>query len=140
MHKKLIIISQRAQAVDVTARGNVRMFYKCEASHFPFLPTFFRVYCTEDVDNAQSYPVWVRHDSTGEEVWHAPVYHSGFARKEVYDAYDSWYMRKQMKKSQDVHLSGYELTQKEKLFLLFRLIFSHKKPVDKVVDNGEKVV
>jgi len=120
MHKKLILISQRAQAVDVTARANVRMFYKCEAKHFPFLPIFFVVYCTEEVDNAQSYPVWVRHDSTGEEVWRAPVFHSGFARKNVYDAYDSWYMRKQMQKSQELYLSGYELTQKEKFVLLYQ--------------------
>lgn len=122
MHKKLIIISQRAQAVDVTARGNVRMFFKCEMTHFPFFPKFFRVYCTEEVDNAQSYPVWVRHDSTGKEVWRAPVYHSGFARKEVYDAYDSWYMRKNMKKSQDIHITGYEFRQGEKIRLFWILL------------------
>ena len=119
MHKKLIIISQRANAVEVTARGNVTWFYKCKAKYFPFLPTFFKVYRTDEVDEANSFPIWVRHDSTGRVIWKAEIYYSGFAKKRIYDAYDSWYMRKQMVKSQNIHLKGYSLTFKEKLRLLF---------------------
>ncbi len=122
MHKKLIIVSQRAQAVDVTARGNVTYFYKCEARHFPFLPIFFKVFITDEIDQANNYPVWVRHDSTGEVTWKADVYRSGFAKKRVYDAYDSWYMRKNMKKSQDVHVNAYELTFFERIGLLWNTI------------------
>lgn len=114
MHKKLIIISQRAQAVDVNARANVTWFYKCEAKNFWFLPKFFRVYQTDEIDESNNHPIWIRHDSQGETVWKAPVYYSGFGRKEVYDAYDSWYMRKNMAKSQEIHMKGYELTTKEK--------------------------
>jgi hypothetical protein len=131
MHKKLIIISQRAQAVDVTARGNVTWFYRCECKKIPFLPLLFRVYMTDEIDDSNNYPIWVRHDSTGEEVWKAPIYHSGFARKEVYDAYDSWYMRKNMIKSQEMHLNGFELSLRERFSLLNRLLrkkfsLSHK--------------
>ena len=129
MHKKLIIVSQRAQAVDVTARGNVTWFYKCECVQFWFLPKFFRVYRTEEVDNTNNYPIWERQNSQGETVWKAAIYHSGFARKEVYDAYDSWYMRKNMKKSQEVHMSGYELNTGEKIKLLKGFIFKNKKLV-----------
>lgn len=122
MHKKLIIISQRAQAVEVTARGNVTWFYKCESIHFPFLPTFFRVYTTDEIDEGNNFPIWVRHNSVGEVIWKAPVYHSGFAKKEIYDAYDSWYMRKNMIRSQEKHLRGFELTFKQKMALLVHLI------------------
>ncbi len=127
MHKKLIIVSQRAQAVDVTARGNVTYFYKCEARHFPFLPIFFKVFITDEIDQANNYPLWVRHDSVGDVTWKADVYHSGFARKRVYDAYDSWYMRKSMKKSQDVHVSAYELSFGQRLVLLWHTITRRNK-------------
>lgn len=118
MHKKLIIISQRAQAVDVNARGNVNMFYRCQCIAFPFIPKFFRVYMTQEIDNNSNYPVWVRHNSQGEVVWKAPVYHSGFAKKEVYDAYDSWYMRKNMEKSQNIHVEAYEVGFKDRIRLI----------------------
>lgn len=127
MHKKLIIISQRAQAVDVNARGNVTWFYKCESVNFPFLPKFFRVRMTDEIDESNNYPIWVRHDSTGEKIWEADVYHSGFARKEVYAAYDSWYMRKNMQKSQDIHLQGYEVSFKDRVKLFTNLVFSKGK-------------
>lgn len=126
MHKKLIIISQRAQAVDVTARGNVTYFYKCESVHYPFLPKFFRVYMTDEIDEGNNFPIWVRHNSQGEEVWKAPVYYSGFARSSIYKAYDSWYMRKNMVKSQDIHVKGFELTFKEKWGLLKGKIYEKK--------------
>lgn len=144
MHKKLIIISQRAQAVDVNARGNVTWFYKCECRSFPFLPKYFTVYKTDEIDEGNNYPIWVRHDSQGEEIWKADIYHHGFAKKRIYDAYDSWYMRKNMEKSQSMHLKGYELGFKERLLLLKYSVFSPKKhklstgyPQNK--DNVEKV-
>lgn len=129
MHKKLIIISQRAQAVEVTARGNVTWFYKCEATYIPFLPTYFRVYMTDDIDDGNNYPLWIRHNSQGEVTWKAPLYHSGFARKKIYDTYDSWYMRKNMVRSQDVHVHGYALTTKEKLKIIINKIFGNKKVI-----------
>ncbi len=134
MHKKLIIISQRAQAVDVNARGNVTWFYKCTCTKFPFFPQFFRVYITDEIDEGNNYPIWVRHDSTGKEIWKADVYHSGFARKKVYDAYDSWYMRKNMKKSQEIHVKAYEVSFIGKLRLAWRAL--NKKKDKENVDNS----
>lgn len=133
MHKTLIIVSQRAQAVDVTARGNVEHFYKCVKVQYPFLPAYFKVYHTEDVDESNNYPIWVRHDSQGKKVWEAEIWHSGFARKYIYDLYDSWYMRKSMIRSQDLHLEGYELTTVDKLKQLYRIMF--KKEVENLTLN-----
>lgn len=119
MHKTLIIISQRAQAVDVTARGNVTYFYKCEKRKFWFLPAYFKVYRTEEIDEVSSYPLWTRSNSVGELTWQAPVYYAAFARKRIYEAYDSWYMRQEMIRSQDIKFEAYTLNTFEKIGLLF---------------------
>ena len=135
MHKTLIIISQRAQAVDVNARGNVTFFYKCEKRQFPFLPTYFKVYRTEEIDEGNNYPIWVRHNSVGEIVWKADVFHSGFARRRIYDAYDSWYMRKQMVRSQNLELEAFELRTGDKIKALFLNLFSRKQQPPPNIDS-----
>lgn len=127
MHKTLIVISQRAQAVDVTARGNVTYFYKCEKRYIPFFGTFFRVYRTDEIDESSNYPIWARHDSTGKVTWKAELWHSGRAKKWVYDMYDSWYMRKQMVRSQDIKLDAYKLTFTDRMRALSRVMFGRKK-------------
>lgn len=126
MHKKLIIISQRAQAVDVTARGNVTWFYKCECTRLWFLPDFFKVSMTDEINEDNNYPIWVRHNSQGEVTWKAETYHSGFAKKKIYDAYDSWYMRKNMVRSQEVHVKGFALTTVQKVSLIYEQMFKKK--------------
>jgi hypothetical protein len=135
MHKTLIIISQRAQAVDVTARGNVTWFYKCEKIQFPFCPAFFRVRCTDEIDENSNYPLWVRHDSQGDITWRAPVWHSGFAKKEIYNAYDSWYMRQNMIRSQDLDIEAFTLSLKDK----FKALFA-KKDTPRLIARGENAV
>lgn len=123
MHKTLIIISQRAQAVDVTARANVTYFYRCEkVLSWPW--AFFRVYYTEEIDDSNNYPLWRRLNSIGEIIWQAPVYHSGWARTRVYNAYDSWYLRKTMERSQTIKLDAFELKIFDRVRLLLRVIFS----------------
>ena len=132
MHKTLIIISQRAEAVDVTARGNVTYFYKCQKVEYPFLPAFFRVYRTDEISESSNYPIWKRHDSTGRVTWAAPIWHKGFARKWIYDMYDSWYMRQQMIRSQDIKVDAFTLTWKDRWHVLWRLIsalLSRKKDI-----------
>lgn len=129
MHKTLIVISQRAQAVDVTARGNVTYFYKCEKRYIPFFGYRFRVYRTDDIDESSNYPIWVRHDSTGREVWKAELWHSAFAKKWIYDMYDSWYMRKEQIRSQDIKLEAFTLSPTERVRTLFSAIFRRKKVI-----------
>lgn len=138
MHKTLIVISQRAQAVDVTARGNVTYFYKCEKKQFLWFKPFFKVYYTEEIDEANNYPLWVRHDSQGNVTWKAPVYYSGFAQDYIYNLYDSWYMRKNMIRSQDLHLEAYELKIFDKVRMLFHMMFNKPK-IKEIIEEQKKI-
>lgn len=115
LKKTLVIISQRAQAVAVTARANVTWFYKCVKSYAWFWPfaTYFKVYRTEEMDE-QNFPIW-EVPSTG---WKAELWRSGFANKEVYNAYNSWYLRAGIEKSQEVNFNAYYLTFWDKVKIL----------------------
>ncbi len=127
MHKTLILISQRAMALDVTARGNVTFFYKCvKTRSWPW--AYFKVYRTEDIDEHNSMPLWSRHDSQGKVTWQAPLWRSAWARKWVYDAYDSWYMRKSLVRSQYMKLDGYTLTIIDRFRAFFRLFRKRTLP------------
>ncbi len=129
MHKTLIIISQRPHTVDVNARANVTYFYQCIKVKFPFLPPLFRVYRTDEIDEHSNYPIWARHDATGKITWRAPVWHTGWAKKYIYDAYDSWFMRQNMIRSQDIKLDAFHLNTFDKFYNLFRLMAGKpKKP------------
>ena len=127
MHKTLIVVSQRAQAVDVTARGNVTYFFKCEKRTLFWVFTRFIVSYTEEIDETNNYPIWVRHDSQGKVIWKAPIWYKGFAKKYIYDAYDSWYMRKQQIRSQDLKLEAYKLNTVDKLRALWVLILKKRR-------------
>lgn len=134
LRKTLIIISQRAQAVAVTARANVTYFYKCvktRAWYFPFVK-YFKVYRTEEMDN-QNFPIW----EAPLQNWTAELWHSHFASQRIYDAYNSWYLRAGVKKSQDVYFEAYKLSWGDRLTgFFFGLYYSffgkEKKTVEKV--------
>lgn len=125
MRKTLIIISQRAQAVAVTARANVTYFYKCVKRRF-FFWDYFKVYYTEDVDQS-NFPIWEQYNSQGELVWRAAVYYSGFGRKEIYNSYNSWYLRAGIPKSQEFFFEAYSLNLFDRLRAFLRTITSKKK-------------
>lgn len=116
MKKTLIIISQRSQAVDVTARANVTFYYKCVKTWVWFWPfaTYFKVYRTEEMD-ITNFPIW--EDFSTE--WTAELWRSHFASKEVYNAYNSWYLRAGVPKSQEIYFEAYDLTTVEKLLAFF---------------------
>jgi hypothetical protein len=141
MHKTLIVISQRAQAVDVTARGNVTYFYKCEKLYIPLLGYRFRVYVTDEIDEGSNQPIWVRHNSQGKPIWKAPVYHSAFAKRWIYDMYDSWYMRQQQIRSQDIKLEAFNLTAFDRLRVLWRAIFTKKViPISEDIEQDNAII
>jgi len=116
LRKTLVIVSQRAQAIAVTARANVNMFYKTEKWQFPLLPPLFKIRATEDMDS-QNFPIWK--DSEGNE---AKVISSHFAKKEVYNAYNSWYLSAGVPRSQQVHFEAYDMTFAERGLNLSELI------------------
>lgn len=116
MRKTLIIISQRAQAVDVTARANVTFFFKCVKSYAWFWPFahYFKIYRTEEMD-INNFPIW----EDGITGWQAELWHKHFGKKEVYDSFNSWYLRAGIPKSQEVGFEAYDLTLWEKIKALF---------------------
>lgn len=136
MHKTLIIISQRAQAVDVTARANVTFFYKCVKGYawfWPFKP-YFKVYRTEEMDQ-QNFPIW-EELSTG---WQAPIWHSGFANQEVYDSYNSWYLRAGIPRSQELDFEAYNLSTWDKIKILFSSLPKQERVMsDEAIADLEK--
>jgi len=116
LRKTLIIVSQRASAVHVTARANVTFYYKCvktKAWFFPFLP-YFKVYRTEEQDNS-NLPIW-EDLITG---WTADVWQSHFAKTKIYNAYNSYYLRAGIPKSQTVSFEAFNLSIWDKIKLLF---------------------
>lgn len=129
MRKTLIIVSQRAQAVDTNARANVSHYYKCVkqiAWFWPFRP-FFRVFTTEEMDDA-NIPVWEEHiPYSNGKVWRAPIYRQYFANKKIYALYNSWYLRDGIEKSQEVNFEAYELNFWDKVKTLHLIV--RKKPV-----------
>jgi hypothetical protein len=116
MKKTLIIISQRAQAVDVTARANVTFYYKCIKTWAWFWPfkTYFKVYRTEEMD-INNFPIW--EDLSTD--WTAPLWKSHFGNKAVYSAFNSWYLRAGVPKSQEVHFEAYDLSTFQKIMAFF---------------------
>lgn len=134
MRKTLIIISQRAQAVDVTARANVTFYYKCVKTYAWFWPfkTYFKVYRTEEMDQG-NFPIW-EDLMTG---WQAEVWGSHFASNEVYRSYNSWYLRAGIPKSQEVSFEAYDLTTWEKLIAF--LMKPSKKRIEPDEESMKKV-
>jgi Zonular occludens toxin (Zot). len=116
MRKTLIIISQRAQAVDVTARANVTYYYKCVKTRAWFWPfkVYFKVYRTEEMDQV-NFPIW-EDLMTG---WQAEVWQSHFASDLVYKSYNSWYLRAGIPRSQEVSFEAYDLSVWEKIKAFF---------------------
>lgn len=120
MRKTLIIISQRAQAVAVTARANVVWFYKCVktwAWFFPFIP-YFKIYRTEEMDT-NNFPIWEDHLNG----WKAKVWESHFAKQRIFDAFNSWYLRDGQLKTQEIYFRAYDLTLAQKIDALLIKIF-----------------
>lgn len=135
MRKTLIIISQRAQAVDITARANVSWFYKCVKTRAWFWPfaTFFKVYRSDEMDE-QNYPIWEERLPNG-EIWRAECWRSHFADKSVYAAYNSWYLADGIERSQTVNFDAYTLTRGEMFNAITSIMFP-KKVKSKAVDKS----
>lgn len=130
MRKTLIIVSQRAQAVDTNARANVTFYYKCvkyRAWFWPFKP-YFKVFVTEDMDD-NNIPVWEEHiPYSNGKVWRAPIHRRYFYSKKISNLYNSWYLRDGIEKSQEVHFDAYELSFFDKLRTM-SFLMRKKKPV-----------
>ncbi len=132
LRRTLIIISQRAQAVDVTARANVTFFYQCIKKRFLFWNRF-KILRTEDMDSS-NYPIWHIEGTETKPDWDAEVYYSAFAKKHIYDMYNSWYLRGGIPRSQDIYFEAYDLSTLSKFKAFFIALFTKRKPI---VENVE---
>jgi len=121
-NRSLNIISQRTQALHVTARGQVNRFFKCEKKMtFPFLifkRSEYQDMKENDVDE-ESEPISVK---------------TYFASNKVLNAYNSKYMRAGVPKSQDVQFEAFDLSFYERFVLLLSLLpFFRLKPKERVL-------
>lgn len=99
LNRSLNIISQRTQAVQVSARGQVNRFFKCEKKmEWPFL-IFRRTEYQDMKDNDV--------DESEESVIDTKTY---FASKQVMDAYDTKYLRAGVPRSQEIYFEAYRYT------------------------------
>jgi hypothetical protein len=106
-NRSLNIISQRTQALHVTARGQVNRFFKCEKKMtwplLVFKRTEFQDMKENDVDE-EAEPISVK---------------TYIAKKEVLDAYNSKYMRAGVLNSQEIYFEAYNISFFGRLKLLF---------------------
>jgi len=125
-NRTINIITQRPTAVHVTARGNVNIFYKCEKKFQMFGILIFRRYEYQDMTQEtvdEDEPVSVK---------------TYFARKQILEAYNSWYLRGGIPKSQEVKFQAYDLTYGQRLKALFRAISSRSSGFALRSEEGSK--
>ena len=126
LNRSLNIVSQRTQAVEVSARGQVNRFFKCEkVLMWPWLifrRTEYQDMKNDDVDDG------VETEPVGRKTY--------FARRKVMRAYDSQYLRAGMETSQKLFFEAYKLNFFQRLALLF-LNFFHIRLKDKKKDTKE---
>ncbi len=111
-NRSIHIISQRPTAIHVSMRANVNVFYRCEKKMtWPFVifkRTEFQDMIGETVDEDEEL-------MTGKK--------SYFGRQRIFEAYDTKYLRGNMKQSQKVSVKGYEYTYGEKIRLFLAVFF-----------------
>jgi len=118
-NRSVHIISQRPTAVHVAMRANVNVFYKCErlwtiGSFVRFKRTEFQDMVNETVDEDEEKIVSVK-------------YYMG--QKEVFDAYDTKYLRGGLGTSQPAYRSAFEYNYLGRIALLWKNF--RKCPIEK---------
>jgi len=107
LHKTLVVISQRYQAIPPTARANIKTFYKhVKVMAKPWLR--FKVYATSEIDNNHM-PIFDLEAKSFDAYW---------ASKKILKAYNSYYLSNGIPKSQSVHFEAYDFSFLGKIKLL----------------------
>jgi len=117
LNKTLVIISQRYQAIPTTARANIKTFYKHEKSFQMGSWTRFRVYATNEIDNNHM-PIFNLEEKPLERYW---------GKADIFNAYNSWYLRGGLPISQKVFFEAYDFNFFERLSLLVHNFLSGLK-------------
>lgn len=109
-HRTLNIITQRPTAIQVSARGNVNRFYKCEKiASWPW------------VRFARSEYQEMRNETVADGELDEPISRKTYwASKRIFNAYNTDYLADGIPKSQIVNVEAFDLTIKEKMVLIGR--------------------
>ncbi len=108
-NRSIHIISQRPTAIHVAMRANVNVFYKCEkVMQWPFVR--FRRTEYQDMLNESV-------DEDEEKICGIKRY---WGKKRVFEAYDTKYLRGDIKPSQTVHVEGWKISYFAKFLLLVK--------------------
>lgn len=111
LHKTLVVMSQRYQAIPPTARANVKTFYRhYKTMSWPFL--HFKVYATSEIDNTHM-PMFDMEGKADETYW---------GKKKILNAYNSYYLREGIPRSQEVFFEAYDFSFKERFHLLLSFL------------------
>ena len=122
-HRTLNIITQRPTAIQVSARGNINRFFKCEKyATWPwvqFIRTEFQEMKGETVDE-ESEPISIK---------------KYYADSRVFKAYNTDYLSAGIERSQSVFFDAYYVTFFEKIQLLFLSMFKNLRKRRHDVDS-----
>jgi len=111
-HRTLNIISQRPTAIQVSARGNVNRFYKCEKlASWPWIR-----FCRPEFQQMVGDTV----DETADPV----SLKTYWAKKSVFEAYNTDYLAQGIPKSQRVYFEAFDLRFVERARLLSRALLA----------------
>lgn len=125
-NRSIHIISQRPTAIHVTMRANVNVFYKCERlwtlfGYVRFKRTEYQDLLNESVDEDPEKAISVK-------------YYRG--RQEVFEAYDTKYLRGEIARSQKTMFSAYDYTWIGRIKLLISLFQNPRKAISKANNSG----
>jgi len=109
LRKTLVIISQRYQAIPPTARRNVKTFHKHVKAFTLFGKPYFKVYSTQELDNSEM-PIFDPEAKASDRYW---------AKQEIFNTFNSWYLRGGIPISQDLHFTAYDFSFGQRLLHLF---------------------
>lgn len=125
LNRSLNLISQRTQAIQVNARGQVNKFYRCvKKISWPvlvFQRTEFQDMKDNDVDEDS--------DPVSKKLY--------IARKYVLNAYNSKYLRDGVEKSQDVEFDAFTLTYKEIVRAIYAKLRERLSAKRKIVSSKQ---
>lgn len=129
-NRSIHIISQRPTAIHVAMRANVNVFYRCEKK-WAFGPLVrFRRTEFQDMNNENV-------DEDEEKIISIKGY---WGKQKIFNAYDTRYLRGDMKASQTVHVEGYEYGLIGRLGLLVRALRGKGPEAENKPKNEDKVI
>ena len=110
--RSIHIISQRPTAIHVSMRANVNIFYRCEKKLQLGSIIRFRRVEFQDMQNENV-------DEDEEKIISTKGY---WGKQRIFEAYDTKYLRGEVKASQQVHVEGYEYGLFARFVLLWRTL------------------